>query len=124
MLRKLLLGLTLCLAAGAIMADTPAPIPVEAFFSYSKISEVKISPDGKYLALVIADPKTGEDRKALVVMGSDDAHKIVASFLVSGYQIVDEFWWTLENRIIASTATTDTGFFDPPVRDGGLFAIN
>lgn len=124
MLRNTLTGLILCFAAGAALADTAAPFPVEAFFSYPKIWQIKISPDGKYLALVIADPKTGENRKGLVIMTASSDHKVTASFGVKNYQIIADFWWTLDDRILASTATTDTGFFELPGLDGQLFAIN
>lgn len=124
MLRKVLTGLVLGLAAGVAMADTAGPLPVQAFFSYDKISAVEISPDGKYLAFIVADPKTGERMKGLVVMSVGPDHKITASFSVKGYQIVYKFWWTTDDRILAATATEDTGFFEAPAFDGDLFAIN
>lgn len=124
MLRNAITGLVLCVIAGASFADSAAPFPVEAFFSYAQISDVKISPDGKYLALVVADPKSGENRKGLVIMSAGSDHKVTASFSVKNYQIIADFWWTLDDRIIASTATADTGFFESPALDGQLFAIN
>lgn len=124
MLRRSFLGLALCLAAPGVIADSTPQIPVEAFFSFPKIAAVKISPDGKYLALVVADPKSGEDRKALAIVTTDGEHKGTASFKVAGYQIINDFWWTLDDRILVSTATLDTGIFDPPVWDGQLFGIN
>lgn len=123
MLSKALSGLFLILYAVAAHADTAAPIPVEAFFSYAKISDVKISPDGKYLALLVPDPKTGEDRKGLVLITTDNAHKVTASFLVTGYQMVANFWWMTDDRLLANTAT-QTGSYAPPLWDGHLYAIN
>ncbi len=124
MLRKAFAGLFLCLVTGAALADNATPPPVQAFFSYPQIWQVKISPDGKYLALVVADPKTGENRKGLVIMSAGGAHKVSASFSVKNYQLIADFWWTLDDRIIASTATSDTGFFELPALDGHLYAIN
>ena len=49
-------------------AAPPAPPPVQAFFSYPQISDVQISPDGRYLAMVVADDKTGEDRKGIAIL--------------------------------------------------------
>lgn len=121
MLRKILAGLVLCLSARAALA---APPSVETFFSFAKISEVKISPDGKYLALVVADPKTGDYNKAIAIVTAEGNHKLSASFKMAGYQIVNQIWWTLDDRILIGTATTDTGVIDPPVWDGYLFAIN
>ena len=124
MLRNAITGLVLCVIAGASFADSAAPFPVEAFFSYAQISDVKISPDGKYLALVVADPKTGESRKRLVIMTADSSHKATASIGTKNYQIIYDFWWTLDDRILAATATTDTGFFEAPALDGTLYAVN
>ena len=124
MLRNTLTGLFLCLIAGMAVADSAAPLPVAAFFSYPQIWQVKISPDGKYLALVIADPKTGDNRKGLVIMNASSDHKVTASFGVKNYQIIADFWWTLDDRILVSTATNDTGFFELPALDGQLYAIN
>lgn len=123
MLRKLILGLALSLAASNVFGYGSAQ-SVQAFFSFPKVADVKISPDGKYLALVTADPKTGEDRKQLVIVTTDAAHKLTASFGVTNYQRVGEFWWTLENRILVSTTRTDTGFIENPVWDGCVYAIN
>lgn len=124
MLRNALTGLFLCLVAGGVLADDTKPLPVETFFSYPQIWQIKISPDGKYLALVVADPKTHENRKRLVIMTADSSHKATASIGTKNYQIIYDFWWTLDDRILAATATTDTGFFEAPALDGTLYAIN
>ena len=124
MLRDGVTGVILCLVAGGAAADPAKPLPVQAFFSYPQIWQVKISPDGKYLALVIADPKTGDNRKGLVIMNASSDHKVTASFGVKNYQIIADFWWTLDDRILAATATTDTGYFESPGLDGQLYAIN
>lgn len=123
MLRKIALLAFLALNTAAGLAATTKPPSVQAFFSYPKIADVKISPDGKYLALLVADPKTGDDRKGLVLMATDSTHAVKASFGVKGEQIIVNFWWTVDDRILASTAT-QTGSFDVPVRDGELYAIN
>lgn len=117
-------GLTLCLAAGGAFADAAAPLPVQAFFSYPQISDLEISPDGKYLALVIADPKTGENRKELVIITADSKHKATASISTKNYQVIHQIWWTLDDRILAATATSDTGYFEAPALDGELYAVN
>lgn len=121
MFRKILLSLALCFAAPAAFAA--AGSSVQDFFSYPKISDVKISPDGKYLAFVIADPKTGEDRKGLVLITTDASRNVVNSFSVNGNQLVAQFWWTADDRILAATAT-QVGSYDRPFLDGNLYAIN
>lgn len=121
---NLFTGVVLYLVAGAAFAANSVPPSVEAFFSYDQVSVIKISPDGKYLALVVSDSKTGENRKQLIIMSADVNHKVTASFNVANYQLISNFWWTLNDRIIAATATSDTGFFENPVLDGALYAIN
>jgi dipeptidyl aminopeptidase/acylaminoacyl peptidase len=123
-MRSSITGLVLCLVTGIASAANTAPPSVEAFFSYDQVSEIKISPDGKYLALVVADPKTGENSKQLLIVTTDADHKATASFGVTNYQMIADFWWTLNDRIVAATATSDTGFFENPVLDGNLYAIN
>src|SRR5579859_4005013 len=125
MFRYLLIGVTLGLAASAACADAPASassIPVEAFFSNYKVSSVQISPDGKYLALVVADDATGELNKFLTVVGADD-RKIKTSFKVSDDQAIWHYWWADDARVLVAT-TTQTGALSVPSFDGALYAIN
>ncbi len=74
---------------------------------------------------MIADPKTGENRKRHGhCVTADSSHKATASIGTKNYQIIYDFWWTLDDRILASTATTDTGFFEAPALDGTFYAVN
>ena len=123
MLRKVLVGSFLGLMAASSLAQAAAT-SVQDFFSFDKVAAVELSPDGKYLALVVADPKTGEDGKQLVIMTADSSHKVTASFGVTNYQRIGEIWWTLKDRILASTTRTDTGIMENPLWDGSIYAIN
>ena len=122
MSRNPLLGLVLCLAACNSFADETAPIPVEAFFSYSKVSSAKISPDGKYLAMVVSDNDTGADRKFLAVIGTDD-RKIKSGFRVAEGHEIYAFWWANNGRVLIATAT-ETGALSVATFDGSLYGIN
>src|SRR5882724_4325440 len=103
-------------------AAAPAKIPVNAFFSYDKVSDAKISPDGKHLAIVVADDADGANRKYLAILDATD-HKETAGFqVVDGHAVLD-FWWANDERVLIATAT-DTGSFERPSADGGLYAIN
>src|SRR5574337_334255 len=82
------------------------PPPVQAFFSYPQISDVQISPDGKYLAMVVADDNTGEDRKLLEIIGTDD-RKPKAGFKVAGEQQIRSFWWANDTRVYIKSADND-----------------
>ncbi|MGE5625070.1 MAG: prolyl oligopeptidase family serine peptidase [Bacillota bacterium] len=122
MLRKLLLGLALCTAAPTIFADSSAAVPAEAFFTYAKVSAAKISPDGKYLAMAVANEKTGLEKNILAIVSLSDM-KAKASFWLKGDQSVLNFWWANDERVLVATAT-QTGSFDSPLPDGDLYAIN
>lgn len=99
-----------------------APPPVQAFFSYAQISEAQISPDGKYLAMVVADSQSGADRKGLAVLDLEN-HKITASFRTIGNQDIYRYWWANNERLLIATAV-QTGSLDSPLVDGKLYGIN
>ncbi|MGH8362828.1 MAG: alpha/beta hydrolase family protein [Gammaproteobacteria bacterium] len=113
------LGALVLVAAQA--ADTAAP-SVQAFFSYPQISDVQISPDGKYLAMVVADSKTGKSRKGLAVLDLA-SQKVTANFHTIGDQDILQYWWANNERLLIATAI-QTGSLDSPLADGKLFGIN
>jgi dipeptidyl aminopeptidase/acylaminoacyl peptidase len=124
MLRSLFTGLALSLAVATASADAtmPALTPIEAFFSYSQISSAKISPDGKYLAMVVSDDESGDDRTMLAIIGADD-HKPKGGFkVVEGHEI-STFWWANDERVLIATATR-TGALSTATWDGSLYGVN
>ena len=131
MFRKFSLGLAFSLACSAIFAaDAPAPtasasreiIPVQTFFTYSKVSQAKISPDGKYLAMAVANEKTGLEKNIFVIISLADM-KAQASFDMIGDESIANFWWANDERVLVS-GETKTGSLDQPVGDGKLYAVN
>ncbi|MGH8398379.1 MAG: alpha/beta hydrolase family protein [Gammaproteobacteria bacterium] len=72
--------------------------------------------------MVIADSKTGENRKGLVILDLE-SHKVTASFKTIGEQVVNAYWWANNERLLIATAT-QTGSLDSPIPDGQLYAIN
>ncbi|MDE2090860.1 MAG: S9 family peptidase [Gammaproteobacteria bacterium] len=102
-------------------AAPPFPPTVQTFFSYAQISGVQISPDGSYIAILVAD-KTGEDRKGMAIMDLKD-HSITASFKTIGDQVIYRYWWANKERVLIATAT-QTGSLDSPIPDGRLYGIN
>lgn len=117
----LLFALSTLVLVSARAAET-APPSVQAFFSYAQISDVQISPDGKYLAMVVADSKTGENHKGLVILNLEN-HKVTASFKTIGDQDIGQYWWANDQRLLIATAI-QTGSLDSPLSDGKLFGIN
>ena len=122
MLRDALTGLILCLVAGGAFADDAKPTPVEAFFKYPQISAAEISPDGKHLAMAIANDETGLEKSTLVIMGTDD-RKVSARIALLGDQSIYEFWWVNDERVLVASQTRRGGF-DSPGPDGKLYAID
>ena len=103
-------------------ASAAAPVSVQTFFSYPKVSEVKISPDGKHVAMVVSDGKTGMNRKELMVMDVA-THKTVPCFRTSSDIFIDNYWWANNSRLLVTTAD-QTGSLDRLVFRGDLYAIN
>ncbi len=128
MFRKLLWGFALCLSVSAARADAPAPakpvetIPVQTFFTYAKVSAAKISPDGKYLAMAIANDKSGLEKNVFVIIGVDDM-KAKARIDMVGDDSVENFWWANDKRVLVE-AQTKSGGLDIPVSYGKLYGVN
>ncbi len=99
-----------------------APIPVETFFTYAKVSAAKISPDGKYLAMAMANDKTGLEKNIFVIISLADM-KAKARIDMVGDESVAEFWWANDERVLVA-GETKTGSLDQPVGDGKLYAVN
>jgi len=116
----ILLSVTIHLGS-ARAAQSPQPT-VQAFFSYSQISDVQISPDGRYLAMVVADSKTGEDRKGVAILNRSDL-KATAGFHTIGDQDILRYWWANDDRLLVATSI-QTGSLDSPLPDGRLYGIN
>ena len=122
MLRDGVTGVILCLVAGGVFADDAKPLPVEAFFANSKVSSAKISPDGKYLAVVVSDEDSGEERRLLSILDSGD-RKIKTSFKVTDAHEIWNYWWANDGRVLIATAE-QTGALSYATPDGALFAVN
>ncbi len=118
----LVAGLLLC---GAVQAADPVPakatdpIAVKDFVRPAEAADMRISPDGKFLALTVPDPN---DRNFLVIINRVDM-KIVGSLKAREGDMIDEFSWVNEERVVASIATK-VGGIDRPIPTGELYGIN
>ena len=119
---RLIAVLLLC---GAAHAADPAPvkptglIPVKDFVRTAEAADMRISPDGKYLALTVPD---ASDRNFLVIINRVDM-KISSSLKAREGDVIDQFTWSNNERVVASIATK-VGGIDRPIPTGELYGIN
>ena len=111
---KWILGmLALLLAAPAF-----AQVDVDAFLKRDTYEDIKISPDGAYLAATIPL----EDRTVLAVLRRKDG--VVTSKAMGGAQsVIDDFWWASNERVVVSIAER-LGSRDQPYATGELHAVS
>ncbi|MEO6927411.1 MAG: alpha/beta fold hydrolase, partial [Rhodanobacter sp.] len=105
---------SLLFCAGAVQA---APVSFADLARHFEYTEVKISPDGQYLAAtgVIKDQHV----LALVHL-SDQQGRVLHPRL--GDDVID-FWWASPGRVVY-TVGTHVGGIDPPLSTGELFAVS
>ncbi len=101
--------------AAAQTSTAPAPIPVETLFRKSAYRNVRLSPDGKWLAATVSSM----NRQNLVVL---DVVKQVPTLLTRFEKAdVNTVFWAGNDRLIYTTGDQQGLEFRG---DGGLFAIN
>lgn len=114
----------LAVAADTAQAPASAPaaastaVPIEDFARMPQLSAMAIAPGGKYLAV-----KMPIDDTVIVVVIDRASGKHSASIRASGNNVVDQFWWVNDTRIVASVAE-QLGGVDKPRPNGELYAIN
>ena len=104
-------------AASVEKTDKAALVPVADFFKNPKISNVKLSPDGRYVAATVDTP-AGRLQLAVIDLSNVGASKVVASF-----QDVDvtNVAWVNAQRLVFSVA--DLQRADRNIASG-LWAVN
>ncbi len=120
MVRSIFLPLLAVLAGLVAAAGITDASTIEDFFRNREISNVKMSPDGKYLSALV---RTEEDPGARNLVVTDLA--TMKSEAITGYKDADIFWyyWAGKDRIVF-TLTTDV---DAPFQryfNLGVFSIS
>ena len=111
----------LCAAAlgvGLLAAPVASAVNVDAYIKKDRFNDVKISPNGDYLAATVPF----EDKTALVILRRSD-NKVTANFRLEKNTHVADFWWVNPDRVVISMARK-IGALDQPQLDGNLYAIN
>lgn len=89
----------LLMAAAVMMplraAAQAAPLPIEYFTSSVDVGEMKISPDGKYVAFT-----TGEDARKILVFVSLDEQKVTTTIRAEEGVRIYDFYWVSATRAI------------------------
>jgi dipeptidyl aminopeptidase/acylaminoacyl peptidase len=117
-LLPLLIGALLCANAFAQAPDASQPIAIEAFTRFDEFGEVKISPDGEYLALA-----TGKYGRSAVVFIERKTQKVTSGVRTREGGEIDQFEWISPTRVLYSIAERWPGIVQP-IRTGELYAID
>lgn len=99
-------------------AAAAEPPPLEAFLKPSKMEGVKISPNGKYLALEVP----AEDSSALIVIDRETS-ETTAQLALPKDNYVNAFDWATDDRLIVSPAIRIRGT-EVRTGTGELWGIN
>ena len=104
----------LLLCVGVVRA---APVSFADLAKHPQYTEVKISPDGKYLAaLSVVD---GQRSLALIRLADKNGRVVQPR---QGDDVI-EFWWASANRVVY-TVGEHVGGYDHPLSTGELFGVN
>lgn len=115
-----MLVLPFLLAVHGVWAQGSAAIPAKAFFQQFEFSNVKISPDGQYLAVV--GPVKGQEGQSQI-----DIVKIATSSVYAHYSLKGTFpsgvWWA-DNDLLLFTTAYRLGWFDQPIATGDVWTLD
>ncbi len=111
----LLLALLLFMQVGTAIAEI---IPLEDFWKRSSFREVKISPDGRYLAATVPL----ENLTALVVMDLN-TKKVTGSFKPQAKAHIQDFYWVNNERLLFRSSIRE-GRFARPSLIPAYYAMN
>lgn len=106
------------LSVGLLAAPVASAVNVDAYIKRDRFNDVKISPNGDYLAATVPF----DDKTALVILRRSD-NKLTANFRLGKNQHVAGFGWVSPERVVISMARK-FGELDSPQLDGNLYAIN
>lgn len=110
----MLLSALLCAAA-----LTATPIPVENFAKPPAVMDMKMSPDGKYLATVVPQ----SDYETMLIVLDSTTLKPTGGLKSSQNKLVGDFWWVSDTRIVVAVAEKFGGL-DKPQMTGHLEAVD
>lgn len=117
MVRKGLLSV--CIALSCLGAPTlQAQVDLGPFIQDEGIRDMKISPDGRFLAATLP----AGDRSAIAILNRVD-RSVVGSFQLPTNTHIADFWWAKDDRLLFGLAER-FGSRDYPTPTGELYAMN
>jgi dipeptidyl aminopeptidase/acylaminoacyl peptidase len=106
------------LLAALLVAAPAAAVNIDAFVERAAFDDIKISPNGDYLAATVPL----EDRTVLVFLKRAD-NSVHGSFNLGRNKHVAGFWWVTDERVVISGAEK-IGAHNQPRATGDLFAVD
>lgn len=106
-----------CVTASPLVVAQDTAL-IEAFTKDPSFEQVKLSPDGRHLALIVPMG----DRAILATVRRADM-KQVGGFSVRGQTRVLDFWWVSNDRLVLTIADQQ-GYLDTPSATGELFGVD
>ena len=104
-MRALMIAAALCAATGAARADAS----MDQFLRHDQFVDVKLSPDGKYIA---ASMMTTADSGVLVVLDRATL-KPTGTMKLRGRTFVNSFYWANDERIVLTVAESQGSETNP-----------
>lgn len=111
-------GIVAGLLAVGMMASAHAQVNLDNYTKKDEFNDVKISPDGLYLAATVPL----EDRTGLAVLRRSDS-KVMTSVALGKNNHVGNFFWVNNERLLI-TVSQKFGMLEEPQPTGEIFALN
>lgn len=106
------------LALVIAMPPANAQVNLDTYIKKSEFNDIKISPDGQYLAATVPL----EDRTGIAVLRRSDS-KVMTSFALGKNAHIGSFFWASRERLLF-TITQKFGMLETPQYTGELMAVN
>lgn len=111
-------GIVAGLLVLGMMASAHAQVNLDSYIKKDEFNDVKISPDGLYLAATVPL----EDRTGLAVLRRSDS-KVMTSVSLGKNNHVENFFWVNSERLLI-TVSQKFGMLEEPQPTGEIFALN
>ncbi|MEO6103488.1 MAG: S9 family peptidase [Pseudoxanthomonas sp.] len=111
-------GMLAAILALGIATSANAQVNLDAYIKRSEFNDIKISPDGQYLAATVPL----EDRTGMAVLRRSDS-KVMTSFALGKNAHIGTFFWGSKERLLF-TITQKYGMLERPQYTGELMAVN